>query len=142
MTANSKRFTLAATVLVGLAAAGTAIAGSGEKAPAPAETPAAGGTRTVGPGEAETAGRRGGNAGESPDDDATEAAERVTNRSSSDRAAAAALEAAGGGSVTEVERADEGQSGYEVEVKRPYGSYAEVELNPGFGVVSVESDDD
>lgn len=44
--------------------------------------------------------------------------------------------------MTETERADEGQSGYDIEVKRPDGSSAEVLLDRGFGVVSVDSDDD
>ncbi|MDQ4071622.1 MAG: hypothetical protein M3088_01945 [Actinomycetota bacterium] len=53
-----------------------------------------------------------------------------------------ALRAAGNGTVTEVERADEGQRGYEVEVRRPDGTYLEVTLGTDFGVVSTERDDD
>ena len=75
-------------------------------------------------------------------DDAGEAAEQVTDPAALDRAGSAALEAAGGGTVTEVERADEGRSGYEVEVKRDDGSFVEVTLDEQFGEVSVEDDDD
>ena len=53
------------------------------------------------------------------------------------------LRTAGGqGTVTEVELADEGDSGYEVEVRKDDGSYVEVALTDSFEVVSVEEDDD
>jgi uncharacterized membrane protein YkoI len=58
-----------------------------------------------------------------------------------DRARAAGLEAAGGGRVTEVETADDGDEGYEVEVERRDGSAVEVNLDRAFNVVSVENDD-
>lgn len=75
------------------------------------------------------------------DDDAGEVDEQVTGPRADD-AGAAALEATGGGTVTEVEVADEGDSGYEVEVKREDGSFVEVALDNDFNVVSVENDDD
>ncbi len=59
-----------------------------------------------------------------------------------ERAARAAVKAAGGGEATEVERADEGESGYEVEVRRPGGGFAEVTLDDRLAVTSVERDDD
>lgn len=80
--------------------------------------------------------------GDGSDDDAGEAHEQVTDPATADRARAAALEAAGPGTVTEIERADEGDSGYEVEVERSDGSFVEVTLDRGFGVVSTEDDDD
>ena len=78
---------------------------------------------------------------EVPEDDAGEQDEQVTGPARDD-AAAAALEAAGAGTVTEVEVADEGDSGYEVEVEMDDGTFVEVALDTGFGVVSVEEDDD
>lgn len=58
-----------------------------------------------------------------------------------DAAARAALEAVGGGKVLEVENADDGMSGFEVEVQRPDGSYVEVNLDEDLQVVGTESDD-
>ncbi len=78
----------------------------------------------------------------SRDDDAGEADEQVKDQATYDRARAAALRAAGGGTITEIERADERRSGYEVEVKRSGGSYVEVALDRAYGVVSIEHDDD
>lgn len=78
---------------------------------------------------------------EVPEDDAGEEDEQVTG-SARDDAGGAALEAAGGGTVTEVEIADEGDSGYEVEVEQADGSFVEVALTDDFEVVSVEEDDD
>jgi uncharacterized membrane protein YkoI len=95
----------------------------------------------LGAGGAAIAGATGGDS-EGPADDAGEAAEQVSDQATADRARDAALEATGGGTVTEIERADEGDSGYEVEVKRPDGSFAEVALDADFNEVSVESDDD
>ena len=80
--------------------------------------------------------------GDGSDDDAGEAHEQVTDRAAADRAERAALQAAGPGTVTEIERADEGDSGYEVEVRRADGSFVEVSLDRDFGVVSTEADDD
>lgn len=76
------------------------------------------------------------------DDDAGEASEQVRDPRAAAQAREAALDAVGGGRVTEVERADEGDEGYEVEVRKDDGSYREVALSPGFEVASVERDDD
>ncbi|MDK3256459.1 hypothetical protein [Blastococcus capsensis] len=78
---------------------------------------------------------------EVPEDDAGEKDEQATGPDR-DQAGAAALEAAGGGTVTEVEVADEGDTGYEVEVRLDDGSFVEVALDESFTVVSVENDDD
>ena len=75
------------------------------------------------------------------DDEAGEAHEQVKDQAASGRARAAALRAAGGGKITEIERADERRSGYEVEVKRSGGSYVEIALDRGYRVVSVDDDD-
>jgi uncharacterized membrane protein YkoI len=58
-----------------------------------------------------------------------------------DAAARAAREAVGGGKVLEVENADDGMSGFEVEIERPDGSYVEVNLDEDLQVVSTGSDD-
>ena len=77
------------------------------------------------------------------EDDAGEQDQQVTDANAREKATAAALEAAGGqGTVTEVELADEGDSGYEVEVRKDDGSFVEVALTDAFEVVSVEEDDD
>ncbi len=52
-----------------------------------------------------------------------------------------ALEAVGGGKVSEVERADDGQSGYEVEIDRRDGTSVEVNVDRNGKVVSVAKDD-
>jgi hypothetical protein len=59
-----------------------------------------------------------------------------------DAAAKAALDAVGGKSVSEVERADDGQAGWEVEVKKPDGSQVEVHLNQDLEPVGSAPDDD
>lgn len=59
-----------------------------------------------------------------------------------DRAAEAALEATGGGEVLEVEAADDGDSGYEVELRRPDGAVVEVAVDPGFAVTATTTGDD
>lgn len=69
------------------------------------------------------------------------AAERVTDKAAADRASAAALEATRGGTVEEVENADDGDKGYEVEVRRADGSEAEVIVGPDFKVVRIGGDD-
>ncbi len=77
------------------------------------------------------------------EDDAGEEDEQVTDATEREQAGAAALDAAGGqGTVTEVEFADEGDSGYEVEVQKTDGSFVEVAVSDTFEVVSVEEDDD
>ncbi|MEV5051336.1 hypothetical protein [Arthrobacter sp. LAR12-1-1.1] len=60
-------------------------------------------------------------------------------------ASSAALAKVGQGSVTEVERADDGASGYEVEVRLTDGSEVEVALGADFQVLNQsapEHDDD
>jgi len=132
MTDKLKGIFIAIAAIAALAAGGAAIAG------------AAGGEQ---PGNGQAAGQGSTQLDEAreerdgPDDDAGEADEQVTG-AAADRASAAAIKAAGGGSATEVEIADEGDSGYEVEVKRPNGTFVEVALDRAFKVVSVESDDD
>lgn len=59
-----------------------------------------------------------------------------------ERARAAAVKAVGGGRAVEVERADEGASGWEVEVERGDGSVVEVQLNDRFEKTGTERDDD
>jgi len=65
----------------------------------------------------------------------------ITDRAVIDRATEVALGETGGGTVTEIEAADDGMTGYEVEVDRPDGGAVEVNLDRDFGVVSVENDD-
>lgn len=96
----------------------------------------------LGAGGAAIAGAAGGDSEGAGDDDTGEAAEHVNDQATADTARKAAIEAAGGGTVTEIERADEGDSGYEVEVERADGSFAEVTLDGDFNEVSVENDDD
>ncbi|MDQ3676035.1 MAG: hypothetical protein M3401_04400 [Actinomycetota bacterium] len=123
-----KAIFIAIAVIATLAVGGAAIAGA-----AGGEEPAGGQVVAQATEENEAPGR---------DDDAGEADEQVTEQAIADQARAAALTAAGGGTVTEIERADEGDSGYEVEVKRADGTFVEIALDPQFGVVSVENDDD
>lgn len=59
-----------------------------------------------------------------------------------DRAAQAAVEAAGGGRATEVERNDEGGTGWEVEVLRAGGKQVEVHLNDRFERVGIAEEKD
>jgi hypothetical protein len=59
-----------------------------------------------------------------------------------DRAKQAAVKSAGGGRAVGVERENEGRSAWEVEVRRPDGSEAEVDLDRQLERVGVESDDD
>ena len=137
MTGKLKAVPIAAAVLAALVVGSIAIAGG------PGGHESAGDRYAVSAGSierAEPADRDDDAAGR--DDDAREADEQVEDQDTSERARAAALGAAGGGKVTEIERADEGQSGYEVEVRRSGGSYVEVALDRGYGVVSVKSDDD
>jgi uncharacterized membrane protein YkoI len=74
-------------------------------------------------------------------DDERDGDEEVTDRAVVQRASDAALRATGGGTVTEVEIADDGDEGYEVEVRREDGSEVEVHLGTDFGVTSVQNDD-
>ncbi|MCZ2827196.1 MULTISPECIES: PepSY domain-containing protein [unclassified Modestobacter] len=73
--------------------------------------------------------------------DGDEPDEQVTGRDR-DEAAAAALEAAGGGTVTEVEIADDGDTGYEAEVQLDDGTVVEVALDRDLTVTAVQNDDD
>jgi uncharacterized membrane protein YkoI len=85
-------------------------------------------------------------AGASGDDDDVSAApdppnHEVTDRAVAERASAVALRETGGGTVTEVEAADDGVTGYGVEVRREDGSEVEVNVGRDFKLVSVERDD-
>jgi uncharacterized membrane protein YkoI len=82
-----------------------------------------------------------GGEGEEREDGGSEAAEQVRDPASAARAERPALEAVGGGKVSEVERGDDGQSGYEVEIDRRDGSSVEVNVDPNSKIVSVAKDD-
>jgi len=88
----------------------------------------------------ETENETGENEAEENESDENEADEQASGPRA-DAAARAAREAVGGGKVLEVEIADDGMSGFEVEVKRPDGSYVEVNLDEDLQVVGTESDD-
>ena len=111
MTARTKGIALSATALLALGGAGAAIAG------------AAGGEP------------------EEREDGRSEAAEQVRDPRQAVPAERAALEAVGGGKVSEVERADDGASGYEVEIDRRDGTSVEVNVDRRGKVVDVERDD-
>ena len=57
------------------------------------------------------------------------------------RASDAAVEAAGGGTVTDVDRSDDRDHAWDVDVQRADGSEVEVDLDDAFGVVRTEVDD-
>jgi hypothetical protein len=59
-----------------------------------------------------------------------------------DQAKAAALDAVGGGTVTSVERSDDGNGAFEVEVKRDDGSQVEVAVSAQDETLGTEADDD
>jgi hypothetical protein len=59
-----------------------------------------------------------------------------------DRAKAAAVKAVGGGKAVGVEREDDGDGAWEVEVEKPDGSVAEVHLTKSLGQSGVARDDD
>jgi Peptidase propeptide and YPEB domain len=59
-----------------------------------------------------------------------------------DRARQAAVEAVGGGRASEVERGDDGEAAWEVEVVRPDGREVEVTLNAGLKQVGTGTEDD
>jgi uncharacterized membrane protein YkoI len=88
----------------------------------------------------ETENETGENEAEENESDENEADEQASGPRA-DAAARAAREAVGGGKVLEVEIADDGMSGFEVEVERPDGSYVEVNLDQDLQVVGTESDD-
>ncbi len=85
-------------------------------------------------------------AGATGDDDMPgeryDAVEQVTDRAVIERASAVALDAGGGGTVGAVEAADDGRTGYKVELDRADGSSLNVNLDRRFSVVSVTADDD
>jgi uncharacterized membrane protein YkoI len=91
-------------------------------------------------GAQETENETGENEAEEDESDENEADEQASGPRA-DAAARAAREAVGGGKVLEVEIADDGMSGFEVEVERPDGSYVEVNLDQELQVVGTESDD-
>lgn len=66
--------------------------------------------------------------------------ERITGPAAS-QARAAALEKVPGGSAEGVERADDGRTGYEVEVKARDGKALEILVGPQFQVTSIRADD-
>jgi uncharacterized membrane protein YkoI len=88
----------------------------------------------------ETENETGENEAEENESDENEADEQASGPRA-DAAARAAREAVGGGKVLEVEIADDGMSGFEVEIERPDGSYVEVNLDEDLQVVSTGSDD-
>lgn len=88
----------------------------------------------------ETENETGENEAEENESDENEADEQASGPRA-DAAARAAREAVGGGKVLEVEIADDGMSGFEVEVERPDGSYVEVNLDEDLQVVGTETDD-
>ena len=85
-------------------------------------------------------------AGAAGDDDMPgehyDAVEQVTDSRVIQRVSAAAIDAAGGGMVGGIEAADDGRTGYEVELDRADGSSLDVNLDRRFRVVSVGADDD
>ena len=85
------------------------------------------------------------------DDDATDGAGSTGASGTSDdapisdderaRASEAALAEAGDGTVTDVDRSDDGDHAWDVDVQRVDGSEVEVDLDESFGVVRTEVDD-
>lgn len=94
----------------------------------------------LGGGGAAIAGAAGGES-EEREDGRSEAAEQVRDPATVAGAERPALEAVGGGKVSEVERGDDGQSGYEVESDRRDGTSLAVNVDPNSKVVSVAKDD-
>jgi uncharacterized membrane protein YkoI len=126
-----KGILIAAAAVAVLAIGGVAIATatSGDEPAQPARVAAQ-----------ETENETGENEAEENESDENEADEQASGPRA-DAAARAALDAVGGGKVLEVEIADDGMSGFEVEVERPDGSYVEVNLDEELQVVSTGSDD-
>ena len=85
-------------------------------------------------------------AGAAGDDDLPgeryDTAEQVTDSAVIQRASAVAIDAAGRGTVGGIEAADDGRTGYEVEIDRADGSSLDINLDRRFRVVSVAADDD
>jgi hypothetical protein len=134
---NRKLALLAALILaLGVLSGGIAIAAGGGAGPQ-AGAPAGSETGQDDDGaEAEDADAR-------QDDDGAgekDADESLTG-SSAEKAANAALEVVGGGTVLGVER-DDGNAGYEVEIRKADGSEAEVQLDTSFNVRQSAGGDD
>jgi uncharacterized membrane protein YkoI len=91
-----------------------------------------GGEEPAGSAEAEEAG---------DNDSAASEAREAASGAGADDAAQAALDEVGGGKVLEVEHGDDGESGFEVEIERPDGSYVEVNLDESGQVTSTGGDD-
>lgn len=68
--------------------------------------------------------------------------DRPLSGSAYDRATKAALDHVGEGTVTETEAEEDGDTAYEVEIRRDNGSQIEVLLDSNFEVIGSESDDD
>lgn len=120
---------LAAVAVLAIGGVAIATATSGDEPAQPARVAAQ-----------ETENETGENEAEENESDENEADEQASGPRA-DAAARAAREAVGGGKVLEVEIADDGMSGFEVEVERPDGSYVEVNLDQDLQVVGTESDD-
>jgi uncharacterized membrane protein YkoI len=72
--------------------------------------------------------------------ESSDSEERLTDPAAK-KAADAAVAATGGGTVTSVER-DDGDAGYEVEIRKADGSEAQVQLDTSFKVRQTTGDDD
>ena len=66
--------------------------------------------------------------------------ERATGPAA-ERAKQAALKEAGGGRVLEVERADDGGPGHEVEIERPDGSAIEINVGDDGAILGTETEE-
>lgn len=120
---------MAAVAVLAIGGVAIATATSGDEPAQPARV-----------GAQETENETGENEAEENESDENEADEQASGPRA-DAAARAAREAVGGAKVLEVEIADDGMSGFEVEVERPDGSYVEVNLDEDLQVVSTGSDD-
>jgi len=120
---------MAAVAVLAIGGVAIATATSGDEPAQPARV-----------GAQETENETGENEAEEDESDENEADEQASGPRA-DAAARAAREAVGGGKVLEVEIADDGMSGFEVEVERPDGSYVEVNLDEDLQVVGTETDD-
>jgi uncharacterized membrane protein YkoI len=129
MTDKLKGVLIAIAAVAALAVGGAAFAGAASGGDEPAQRPA----------EAELTADPSDGA-EPGETSASEAAEQATGARAK-QAAQAALDAVGGGTVLEVEHADDGASGFEVEIERADGTYVEVNLDESLKVVATGSDD-
>jgi uncharacterized membrane protein YkoI len=137
MTKKVKSVLIAIIAIGALAGGGAAIAGaqSSETPPEPS-APASEQAVENEPSENEASEH------ESSENEANEneSAEQVSGPQA-DEAAQAALDAVGGGTVLEVEGADDGASGFEVEIEVADGSQIEVNLDDNLNVVPQGTDD-